>query len=67
MNNDLIEMKNRVIDMMIRVRGPIHTLGWLRGAYLAPVDELVEIRILQNVLLELAAECEKHIDGGGGL
>ena len=59
---ELLDLKKRVIDTMIRVRGESYTLGWLRSAYIAPANAETEMHILRRILDELEAECEKVVD-----
>ena len=60
--SELLGLKQRVIDTMIRVRGESYTLGWLRAAYIAPANAETEMDVLRKMLGELEAECEKVVD-----
>ena len=62
MNTELFQLKIRLIDTMIRVRGESYTLGWLRGAYLIGCDDVDELEILQKTLTELESVCASRVD-----
>jgi hypothetical protein len=61
-DEELYDLKNRVIDAMIAVHGVNYTLGWLRGSYLTPVSDAIEYNILKDMLSELEHAQSEMLD-----